>query len=332
MVIACIAIARTASAQIPVIEPSDSLGPGFVWFWSDIQDGTIVSRSESAGLRVIERTSSDNWVQTASLGTDEETGVVRAAVYGNTAIAMSVGPPEGCNLYVFARRQGAWQQVQKLPFCGLELALGARLAALASSQSRVVHVFRKQSDGTLELEANLTGEEFGIEPPVAIAHDTVLVGTPRANDGRGAVQVFEEVGGDWVRRTTLTPSDPDAQSFGSRIQTLGNIALIQAGFGDAFIFERVGRNWHEQTHLSGGGLFFLVDRHRVVVQLTSNGNVTRYLARLGGAEGWTPIAQLGDVLDRASLADGITIDATRGFVLSFEEGSRAFVYDVRGWQ
>jgi hypothetical protein len=334
VIIACVAFAQAAPAQIPVIEPSDSLG---VAGNADIDDRTIALTAGLglSELRVFERSGSGDWVQVATLLSEEEFGFSSVALHDSMAIAISASavPPE-CFLNVFARRHGTWQRVQKLPYCGFRLAVGPRLAAV--SHVREVHVFRRNPDDTLEFETSLSsvGTDLGfVEPPVAIANDTVWVGDPAANDGRGVVHVFEEAGGNWVTRTTLTASDPESRGFGRRLQTRGNIALINAD-SSAYVFERVGRNWDEQTRLfsTDPSTFLfdatLVDRHRVAVQIgTGEGVVTRYLARLGGTGGWTPIARLGDVLD-----DGTTIDATRGFVLSFEEGSRVFVYDVRGWQ
>ncbi len=350
VVIAWIGFAYTASAQIPVIQPSPSLGEGFEATDSDISNGTVALgrvalENFETVLRVFERTSSNEWVQVATLPVGEgRPGVIHTvAVYRDMAIASVFTSEEGCFLYVFAQRQGEWQQVQKLPFCTIALALGARFAAIAVRRGpptpTVVHVFRKQPDDTLELETTLTetnGVGFGfLDLSVAIANDTLLVGTPRLNDRRGAVRVLENVRGTWREVATLTPSGAaDSECcFGRQIQTLGHTVLISsvsdAAVSAAYVFERVGQNWYQQARLAGPFIFgfraFLVDRHRVVLQLQTDTGLVRYLARIGGVDGWTPIAQLGPVLP---FFPANTIDATRGFVLSFERGE-VFVYDVR---
>ncbi|MBT8202142.1 MAG: hypothetical protein HKN74_08110 [Acidimicrobiia bacterium] len=90
---------------------------------------------------------------------------------------------------------------------------------------------------------------------VAVDGDTMVAGAPFADEGAGAVYVFNRSpGGVWSQTARLSPSGTvGAVGFGSAVELAGNTVVIGApadGTGSAYVFNRNGDGvWSETTRL-----------------------------------------------------------------------------------
>ncbi|WP_437479435.1 DNRLRE domain-containing protein [Sorangium sp. So ce1014] len=178
--------------------------------------------------------------------------------------------------YVFVRSGGAWSEQAKLVASGgVSDRIGAAVAvdgdrAVLSAASSV-HVFTR-SGGAWNEEIELTtpaGENTWTTPPVAIAGSTVVVGAPgnawwQEEDGVGSAFVFDA--SDWgdVRKLTAQPTEGPYDRFGSSVAISGSRILVGApgvviptmpwykhGRGMAYVFDRVGSGWSQDSRLIG---------------------------------------------------------------------------------
>ena len=105
-----------------------------------------------------------------------------------------------------------------------------------------------------------TGDSFGIS--VAISGDTALVGAIGDSDAgtySGSVYVFTRSGTAWTEQAKLTAGDAvDQDYFGWSVAISGDTALVGAykddddgnSSGSAYVFNRSGLTWTEQTKLT----------------------------------------------------------------------------------
>jgi hypothetical protein len=102
-------------------------------------------------------------------------------------------------------------------------------------------------------------DRFGLS--VSVTENTVIVGTPGDDDNgpdSGSAYMFEKTGGNWIQQTKLLPADgEDYEEFGSAVSVDGTIVVIGKHYdsvngwdsGSAYIFEKTGGNWIQQTKL-----------------------------------------------------------------------------------
>ncbi|HXO86252.1 MAG TPA: choice-of-anchor B family protein, partial [Gemmatimonadales bacterium] len=120
-----------------------------------------------------------------------------------------------------------------------------------------VYVFRADAKGVWRATKKLTmpgaanGDGFG--SALAIDGNTLLVGSAKADSGRGAVYLFtREVNGGWREsgRVLATERKTD-DAFGSTILVSGDRAYIatapQRGRGSVSVFKRTGDTWAAET-------------------------------------------------------------------------------------
>ncbi|HEV8682428.1 MAG TPA: FG-GAP repeat protein [Actinomycetota bacterium] len=102
---------------------------------------------------------------------------------------------------------------------GLVAATGAPVAAVLGEEQKVT-----ASDG-----ASL--DEFGAS--VAVSGDTVLVGVPGDDDGKGSAYVYSRAGGTGTEEQKLLASDgASLDEFGFSVAVSGGTALVGAPFDD----------------------------------------------------------------------------------------------------
>jgi hypothetical protein len=147
---------------------------------------------------------------------------------------------------------------------GNTVVVGAPFDEHAGYNSGAAYVFVRVGDTWVQLQklvANdaASGDDFGRS--VAIAGDTILVGSPWSGAG-GAAYVFERNGNTWSQQQKLTASDGDAKDeFGHSVALDGNTAVVGAPSdepqtnvggtaGSAYVFVRNGGLWSEQQKLS----------------------------------------------------------------------------------
>ena len=91
---------------------------------------------------------------------------------------------------------------------------------------------------------------------VAVEEDTIAVGAPYASDidaERGAVYVYERVGGDWELQTRVDGILPGSH-FGSSLDLDGDDLIVGtrwSGNDFAHVFTRSGGTWTRQANLPG---------------------------------------------------------------------------------
>ena len=95
---------------------------------------------------------------------------------------------------------------------------------------------------------------------ISLSGDTVVVGSPNDDFGRGAVRVFVRSGGVWTLQQTLAASNPPTNSggFGSAVSVSGNTLAVgipgdNLDSGSVRVFVRSGGVWTEQELLTFPG-------------------------------------------------------------------------------
>ncbi len=123
-----------------------------------------------------------------------------------------------------------------------------------------VHTRNEEGAGSLVVKLNAgdggAGDQFG--SAVAVEGDTLVAGAPFADDGIGAVYVFNRsTGGLWAQSARLQPGGaPGAVNFGTAVDLAGNTIVIGSpsdGPGSAYVFNADAENvWTETTVLTAG--------------------------------------------------------------------------------
>ena len=139
------------------------------------------------------------------------------------AVAFAVTPPAPPALAA----QGAFGNA--LAISGREVYVGQPGNAYGPG---VVYLFRQDARGVWRAATKLTmpgatnGDGFG--SAIAIDGNTLLVGSSKADSGRGAVYVFTRAGpGGWREAGRITPADRKVEDdFGSNIVLAGDRLFI----------------------------------------------------------------------------------------------------------
>lgn len=94
---------------------------------------------------------------------------------------------------------------------------------------------------------------------VDVENDRIVVGAPNKNSVTGAVYVFERMGSTWMEKAIVRASGATAElAFGAAVAIDGDNLAVGAPFaeaagqqfaGRAYLFERTGTTWREQTAL-----------------------------------------------------------------------------------
>lgn len=151
------------------------------------------------------------------------------SINGDYAVVAAAGQSEGKGaVYVFTKTGDAWVMTQKLT----------------------------ASDGE-------AGDNFGSS--VFIDGDYIVVGASGDDDGgadAGAAYIFTNKGGSWIEQTKIDAGADSASgdAFGSAVAMDGDFLVVGAygdddfgeDSGSAYVFEREGDNWYEQSKLTAG--------------------------------------------------------------------------------
>ncbi len=135
--------------------------------------------------------------------------------------------------------------------------LGERIAG-------TVYVYNRSADGGWREAGRLVasdarpGDQFG--QALALAGNSLLIGTTEADSSAGAVYVFaRSPAGVWQQTARLQPAElAPGEAFGQRIASDGDVALVSAigqdeEAGAVYVFRRDGSTggWHEEARLVG---------------------------------------------------------------------------------
>jgi hypothetical protein len=172
--------------------------------------------------------------------------------------------------YVFRRTGTSWAPEAKLMAAdaavgqrfGWKVAISGGTAVIGApyddSNRGAAYVFTRT--GATWTQQKLTAsdgagfEYFGFS--VAVAGDTLVIGTPRALGGLGAAYVFTRTGTTWTQQAKLAATDgvyPD--QLGRSVALSGDTAVVGASFvgstlGAAYVFTRTAGTWTQQAKLT----------------------------------------------------------------------------------
>ena len=122
-----------------------------------------------------------------------------------------------------------------------------------------VYIFRQDATGAWKVSKKLTmsgatnGDGFG--SAVAVDGNTLLVGSSKADSGKGAVYVFSrDAAAGWRESGRIVPTDRKAEDdFGSNIVISGDRLFIATAPGSGraavYVFKRSGSTWAAETTL-----------------------------------------------------------------------------------
>jgi len=252
-------------------------------YWND--NGNI---THSGSAYVFARTGTATWTEqaklTASDGAAEDEFGVSVAIAGDTIVVGS-WQDDGNNFtsigsaYVFTRTGTIWTEQAKLTasdgtaedqfgvsvaIAGDTIVVGAYLDDNNNVTSGSAYVYTSSGTSWTE-QAKLMasesegGDQFGWS--VAIANDTIVVGSPADDDNgidSGSAFVFTRTGTSWTEQAKLLASDGAASdSFGISVAIDGDTIVAGAylddnnngSSGSAYIFIHTGTTWTEQAKL-----------------------------------------------------------------------------------
>ncbi|MDX1494699.1 MAG: choice-of-anchor B family protein [Longimicrobiales bacterium] len=227
-------------------------------------------------------------------------------------------------------------------------------------RSGVAYVFQRDASGSwtrsqrLEPSDAEAGNRFGIR--LATQDDLLLVSATRADQGTGAVYVFENQNGNWTETGRLETSDRSpADSLGSGLAIDGDWIAVgtiahNGARGAAYTFRRQGGEWVQHSKIAPEGLM-PEDRFGSNIAL-SDGRMLVAAGSAGGGQGavyayqydaasdsWQSQGQLqapqmdeqtGFGADMA-IADGIALVGAPGF-LGGLGAALMYVGVDQGWQ
>ena len=280
-------------------------------------------------------------------------------------------------VWVFERDGAAgWTSTQKLAppedtsqghFFGWGLAAnGGRLIVGTTNGSGVAYIFARGADGAWKRETTLEPDEGqgGFGSVVGWLGDRALVGAPGADNGLGAVHVYERnnMTGNWSTSVTLTAYDRQPGGrFGGFLRTTDDEVWIGApgadGAGRIYIFDYDDDGFGDARKLAGidpdtgdgfGGFIATGDRYAAIGQLADDFGLGSVILMSQSGDGWatdekvmgpTPAALEAMTNGEIECADGSAdrYGCSQVDVLSFLPvadiggGRGATTNDVWGW-
>ncbi len=107
------------------------------------------------------------------------------------------------------------------------------------------------------LKADNTAKDQEFGAAVAVSGETVVVGQPHSDKGKGRAYVFARAGDIWSQQTMLQPSQSAGGAFGSSVSIDGDTVVVGAALertmtgdgGAAYVFTRTGGIWSEQAYI-----------------------------------------------------------------------------------
>jgi len=278
------------------------------------------ARGSDSGLAYVFERRGDEWRPAAVLSAmDARAGDqfgLTVSVSGETIVvgarltdshAVDVGAT-----YVFAHRDGNWQQVRKLMASDAaagdifgrvsidadSMLVTADLNVDRGSNAGKAYAFENQRGAWVEVGKitagdGMAGDEFGIS--LALKGSTAVFGASGSNardDDSGAAYVFERRDGKWSQQARLTASDGATRdSFGFAVALSHDTIVVGApnhsGNGEragaAYVFERRGDVWNQAGKLIAGdaapatrfGNAVAIGGDTIVVGMLTNGDGKR---------------------------------------------------------
>ena len=311
---------RTGMLAVPEVRVEELFGASMATDGDTLVVGAQFAdrKGDDSGLAYVFERSGEQWHPAAVLsasdaGAGDQFGLTVSVSGGTIAVGArledSRGPAAGAT-YVFARRGGTWQQVEKLMasdaragdlFGRVSVDRNTMLVTADLNDDRgpnagKAYAIENRNGTWVEVATILPsdgngGDEFGVS--VALANETAVFGAAgsRARGaGSGAAYVFERQDGRWAQITRLTADDgAPGQMFGFAVAASRDALVAGApnhsGNGEragaAYVFERRGDEWRQAAKLvpndAAPGMWFgntvAISGDRVVVGMLLNGQV-----------------------------------------------------------
>ncbi len=241
-----------------------------------------------SGSAYIFQRSGTSWVQQAKLTASDGAVVdffgISVSISGDTAIVGAHGDDDNGSssgsAYIFQRSGTSWVQQAKLTASdgavadnfGKPVSLSGDTAIVGAnhdddngSNSGSAYIFQRSGtswvqQAKLTASDGVTDDRFGVS--ASLSGDTAIVGADADDDNgsnSGSVYIFQRSGTSWVQQAKLTASDGGADDrFGISVSLSGNTAIVGAhvdddkgsSSGSAYIFQRSGTSWVQQTKLT----------------------------------------------------------------------------------
>ncbi|HTX40062.1 MAG TPA: hypothetical protein VME43_33815 [Bryobacteraceae bacterium] len=275
-----------------------------------IDGGTIVTGADPPNAAYIFTNSNGDWTQQATLtasGSGPNYGTT-VAISGNTVLVDDPNRTDGTGaVYVFTGSGANWSQQGVLasadPNIGASIAISGDTALIgaddAGNNTGQVTIFTRSAgawtqQAVLKAPDGASGDYFG--RAVAIQDNILVAGSPAYNTSPvGAkVYVFQQNGVNWSELAEITPSDPNAGSFGASLAFSQGAVLTDApsqvnlGDGAAYLYQLP-----LPVPINGASLEFgPISPGEIIALMTNQGPATGAIATL--TNGQYP-AQLGGV-------------------------------------
>ena len=249
-------------------------------------DDNDVNNFDTGSVYVF-RSDENEWLSVAKLTADdaaEDAHFGRSlAIDGDTIVVGSLlnseAGEEAGSVYVFQTSDDGvtWTQVAKLTaddgeaydFFGQAVAISSNIIVVGSYHdddagfnSGSVYVFQDleqvakltaddASGGTNQFQGSNNGDNFGTS--VAIAGDTIVVGSPEDDNGQGSAYVFQKKDGSWTQVAKLIADDASSYyRFGSSVAIDNDTIVVGSPDhnigGSAYVFQDDG-DWRQVARL-----------------------------------------------------------------------------------
>lgn len=216
--------------------------------------GATINGNAVQGAAYVFTKTNGSWTQTQKLvASDGQAGDAlgtRVALDGNVALVAATGASDSSGaVYVFTRKNGTWQQTQKLlshtagGYFGASIALEGNTAIIgengfyAGKEVPGAAYVYTNSGGTwaetqkLVAENGLSGDLFGAE--AELDGNTTVIGAKPQVGGFGAAYVFKKSAGSWNQVAKLVAGDGTvANWFGASIGLSKSTVLVGADQAD----------------------------------------------------------------------------------------------------
>ena len=263
--------AKSLSAPRPMLHPNHRAHTGQVPAGLDAKSWESLSTAVTEDAKLTANDAEDN----SDFG-------FSVAVEGDTAVVGSPNDAVGSNAfqgsaYVYVRAGSSWVQQAKLTagdgassdlfgfdvaISGDTIVVGAQQRDFGSEIARgAVYVYRRVGNfwqQEVELVIGNAGVKF-FGDSVALEGDTLVIGAGLsdidANNGQGAVYIYQRSGTSWSLQTKLTANDGQPNDyFGDDVAISEDRVVIGApsrnGFrGAVYVFVRNGAGWLQQSTL-----------------------------------------------------------------------------------
>lgn len=245
--------------------------------------GADNERGTDAGAAYVFLRGSETWSEQARLiGNDGGANDAFGAAVAIDGDYILVGSPQNDNAngnaagaaYVYQRNGAAWNQQIKLTAAdgaegdrfGTSLAIQHTTVVVGSPnesalQSGALYVFER--DGVVwneeqKMTAAVPESGASLGNDVDLDESFIIAGAQNIGAARGAVYVFQRTAGRWQQHEVSVFEAVDGVSgdgFGGDVSLSGDLAMVGSsgaagGRGAAYLFQRDGSNWLQQTRLN----------------------------------------------------------------------------------